>query len=149
VYAAGVPPAHIHGPIVLYDGVCALCNRFVEFVLARDAAGFFRFASLQSELARTTIRQHGGNPEELSSLVLIRDPLRPTERLLYKSDAALFVLKNLPGAWKHIAAAMSLFPAPLRNIVYDMVARKRYRTFGKYDVCPMPPPAVRERFLDR
>ena len=135
-------------PIILYDGVCALCNGFVNFVLARDRAGVFLFASLQSDLARGTLARHGRNPSALSTFVLVLDPGRPTERLLDRSDAALFVLQKLPGAWKSIAGAMRVFPRPLRNAVYDVIARVRYRTFGKYEVCPMPPAAVRNRFLN-
>jgi predicted DCC family thiol-disulfide oxidoreductase YuxK len=136
-------------PIVLYDGVCALCNRFVTFVLARDRAGTFRFASLQSDLARTTLMRHGRNAGEVTTLVLVLDAGLPTERLLDQSSAALQVLKQLPGGWRGLGRVMTLAPAPLRDVVYDLVARTRYRTFGKYDVCPLPSPAVRDRFLDK
>jgi len=135
-------------PIVLYDGVCALCDRLVTFVLARDRAATFRFASLQGDLARTTLIRHGRNPGELTTLVLVLDPGLPTERLLDKSSAALQLLKQLPGGWRALGHVMALAPAPVRDMVYDLVARTRYRTFGKYDVCPVPPPAVRDRFLD-
>jgi len=141
-------PEPATNPIVLYDGVCALCNRFVSFVLARDRAATFRFASLQSDLARTTLMRHGRNPGELTTLVLVLDPGLPTERLLDRSSAALRVLKQLPGGWRALGHVMTLAPAPVRDVVYDLVARTRYRTFGKYDVCPVPAPAVRDRFLD-
>lgn len=135
-------------PIVLYDGVCALCNGFVRFVLARDRAGVFRFASLQSDLARTTLVRHGRTPDELSTLVVVLDHQRPTERLLDRSTAALFVLKHLPGAWRPFARVMTVIPSPVRNVVYNAVARIRYRTFGKYDACPLPAPEHHTRFLD-
>jgi len=141
-------PEPATNPIVLYDGVCALCNRFVSFVLARDRAATFRFASLQSDLARTTLMRHGRNPGESTTLVLVLDPGLPTERLLDRSSAALRVLKQLPGGWRVLGHVMTLAPAPVRDVVYDLVARTRYRTFGKYDVCPVPAPAVRDRFLD-
>lgn len=140
-------PEPAANPILLFDGVCALCNRFVRFVLARDRAAWFRFASLQSEYARTTLVRHGRNPGELSTLVLVLDPGRPTERLLDKSDAALLVLSRL-GAWNAPARVMRLLPLGFRDLVYNLVARMRYRTFGRFDVCPIPPPAVRDRFLD-
>jgi len=143
--AAPDPPRN---PVVLYDGVCALCNRFVRFVLARDRAGVFRFASLQSDLARATLLRHGQNPDALSTLVLVLDSGRPSERLLDKSSAAAFVLSQLTGVWKGLGRVLLLVPEPLRNAAYDLVARMRYRTFGRYDVCPVPPPAVRDRFLD-
>ena len=135
-------------PIVLYDGVCALCNRFVTFVLARDRAAAFRFASLQSEYSRTTLVRHGRNPRELTTLVLVLDPGLPTERLFDKSSAALEVLKRLPGGWRGLGHVITLAPAPVRDWLYGLVARTRYRTFGKYDVCPVPASAVRDRFLD-
>jgi predicted DCC family thiol-disulfide oxidoreductase YuxK len=135
------------GPIVLYDGVCALCNRLVEFILARDRAGVFRFSSLQGELARETLARHGRNPDALDTLVVLLDPGSPGERLLDRSTAALFVLQRLPGVWRIVGGALSVVPAPLRDVVYRLVARTRYRAFGKYDACPIPPPDVRDRFL--
>jgi predicted DCC family thiol-disulfide oxidoreductase YuxK len=141
-------PEPAANPIVLYDGVCALCNRFVTFVLARDRAAVFRFASLQSEYSRTTLMRHGRNPGELTTLVLVLDPGLPTERLFDKSSAALEVLKQLPGGWRGLGHVIALAPAPVRDMVYGLVARTRYRTFGKHDVCPVPAPAVRDRFLD-
>ena len=142
------PPDPAANPIVLYDGVCALCNRFVTFVLARDRAAVFRFASLQSDLARTTLMRHGRNPGELTTLVLVLNPGLPTEHLLDKSSAALQVLKQLPGGWRGLGTMLRVVPARVRDIVYDVVARTRYTTFGKYEVCPVPPPEVRVRFLD-
>ncbi len=135
------------GPIVLYDGVCALCNGLVRFVLARDRAGVFRFASLQGGTARAMLARHGRNPDALDTLVVVLDAGRPGERVLDRSAAALFVLRQLPGAWNVLARAMALVPRPLRDLVYRQVARTRYRTFGKYDACPLPPPDVRDRFL--
>ena len=135
------------GPIVLYDGVCALCNGLVRFVLARDREGVFRFASLQGEVARATLARHGRNPDSLDTLIVVLDAGLPTERLLDRSTAALFVLTGLPGIWKPLGRALSLVPAPARDVVYRLIARTRYRTFGKYDACPLPPPGVRDRFL--
>jgi predicted DCC family thiol-disulfide oxidoreductase YuxK len=140
-------PEPAANPVVLYDGVCALCNRLVTFVLARDRAAVFRFASLQSDYARTTLTRHGRDPGELRTLVLVLDSGRPAERLLDKSDAALLVLSRL-GAWNAPARVVGLLPRGFRDLIYDLVARMRYRTFGRYDVCPIPPSAVRDRFLD-
>ncbi len=135
------------GPIVLYDGVCALCNGLVRFVLARDRAGVLRFASLQGDVARAALARHGRNPEALDTLVVVLDAELPAERLLDRSTAALFVLRQLPGIWTVVGRMMNAVPASLRDVVYRFIARTRYRTFGKYDACPLPPPAVRDRFL--
>jgi predicted DCC family thiol-disulfide oxidoreductase YuxK len=135
------------GPIVLYDGVCALCNGLVTFVLARDRAGVFRFASLQGEFGRETLARHGRNSGALDTLLIVLSPGSPDERLLDRSTAALFVLQHLPGIWTLAGRAMEIVPGALRDVAYRLVARTRYRTFGKYDVCPVPPPEVRDRFL--
>lgn len=135
------------GPIVLYDGVCALCNGLVRFILARDPAGTFRFASLQGDVARATLARHNRNPDALGTLVVVLDPGGAGERLLDRSTAALFILRRLSGVWSAFAVAITLVPRPLRDVAYAVVARTRYRTFGKYDACPLPPPGVRDRFL--
>ena len=135
------------GPIVLYDGLCALCNGLVRFVLARDRAGVFRFASLQGDVARTALARHGRDPHALDTLVVVLNAGLPTERLLDQSTAALFVLRQLPGIWNAVGGVMNAVPTSLRDAVYRLIARTRYRTFGKYDACPLPPPGVRDRFL--
>lgn len=141
------PPDPAANPIVLYDGICALCNRFVTFVLARDRAGTFRFASLQSELGRQTISRHGGRQGDLDTMIVVVDPGLPTERLLARSDAALFVLGKLSGAWRLAASIGRTLPRLVRDWTYDRVARHRYQVFGRYDACPLPPPQHRDRFL--
>lgn len=143
----GVSSERRSGPIVLYDGVCALCNGLVRFVLARDRDGIFRFASLQGALARDTLARHGRNPDDLDTLVVVLDPGSPDERLLDRSTAALFVLQRLSGIWRVAGRVVAWVPPALRDAVYRAIARTRYRTFGKYEVCPLPPPGVRDRFL--
>jgi predicted DCC family thiol-disulfide oxidoreductase YuxK len=135
------------GPIVLYDGVCALCNRLVTFILARDRAGLFRFASLQGDVARETLARHARDPDALDTLVVVVDPGSPDERLLDRSTAALFVLRRLPGAWGIVGRTLAIVPPALRDAVYRLVARTRYRTFGRFEACPISPPEVRDRFL--
>lgn len=132
---------------MLYDSVCALCNGLVTFILARDRTGVFRFSSLQGDFARETLARHGRDPDALDTLVVVVDPGSPRERLLDRSTAALFVLQRLPGIWRFAGRAMAILPSALRDVGYRLVARTRYRTFGKYDVCPVPPPEVRDRFL--
>jgi predicted DCC family thiol-disulfide oxidoreductase YuxK len=142
---ASVTPAD--GPIILYDGVCGLCHRLNRFVLARDPAGRFRFAALQSAPAREILARHGRDPLDLDTLYLVLGHGRPDERLLGKSDAALWILRELGGVWR-AAAMLRVLPRWLRDPAYDVVARTRYRLFGRYEACPLPDPRHRARFLD-
>ena len=132
---------------VLYDGVCGLCNRFNQFILKRDRNDRFRFASLQGDLASSLLRRHGKDPRDLDTVYVVVDYNHPTERLLAQSDAILHVLRNLDGLWK-LGAAGRLVPRVLRDAVYKVVARNRYRVFGKYESCMLPDPKHREKFLD-
>jgi predicted DCC family thiol-disulfide oxidoreductase YuxK len=134
--------------IILYDGVCGLCNRFNRFVLARDPAGRFRFAALQSAIAGKILARHDRDSRDLDTMYLVLDPGLPGERLLSKSDAALWVLRALGGGWR-AAAALRVLPRPIRDLGYDLVARTRYRIFGRHDSCPLPDPRHRARFLDQ
>jgi predicted DCC family thiol-disulfide oxidoreductase YuxK len=134
-------------PIILYDGVCGLCNRLNRFVLARDPAGRFRFAALQSALAAEILTRHGRDPRDLDTLYLVLAPGRPEERLLRKSDAALWILRELGGGWR-LAGALGVVPKTIRDFGYDLVARTRYRLFGRYDACLLPDQRYRARFLD-
>jgi predicted DCC family thiol-disulfide oxidoreductase YuxK len=134
-------------PILLYDGVCGLCNRFVLFVLKRDAADSFRFASLQSDFAAAILQRHGRDPRDLDTLYLVTNYQQPDENLTARSDAVLAVLRQLGGFWRAAAFALRLVPRWLRDWKYSLVARTRYRLFGKYDACPLPQEKDRHRFL--
>ncbi len=136
------------GPILLYDGVCALCNWMVRFILARDHSGIFRFAPLQGEFAREVLTRHGRNPAALGTVIVVDALGGPGERLLDRSSAVAFVLQRLSRTWRVFGAILKAIPAPLRNLGYDIVAAFRYRTFGKYDACPLPAPEHRPRFLE-
>ena len=140
---------HSTNPIILYDGVCALCNGIVRFVLKRDRADWFRFASLQSNLAREILSRHGLNPDDLDTFYLVLENGQPGEQILSRSDAAMRVLAELKGWPGVVAALMKIVPRFLRDLVYNLVARSRYRVFGKYDVCPLPAPGDRHKFLDQ
>jgi predicted DCC family thiol-disulfide oxidoreductase YuxK len=129
------------GPVVLFDGVCNLCNGSVRFVVRHDRRGRFRFASLQSEAGQALLRRHGLDPADLFSVVLV-DGGRVTTR----SDAALDVARGLGGAWR-AAGLLRAVPRPVRDRVYDWVARNRYRWFGRRDACMLPSPELRARFL--
>jgi predicted DCC family thiol-disulfide oxidoreductase YuxK len=137
----------LYGPILFYDGVCAFCNNAVQFILRHDAAGRFRFAALQSEYARRVLGRHGRDARDLDTLYLLLDAGTPRERLLAKSDAVVAILQELGGAWKMLALAR-LLPRSVRDRAYGVLVRHRYAWFGRYDQCPLPPPRVRERFID-
>jgi predicted DCC family thiol-disulfide oxidoreductase YuxK len=135
-------------PILLYDGVCGLCNRFVQFILRRDRNAIFRFASLQSALASRILTRHGADPNDLDTVYIVINHELPDEYLLSRSAASLFVLNQLGGIWRPAAFLLKLMPKSLRNAAYNTIARHRYRIFGRSDVCPMPRDQDRDRLLD-
>jgi predicted DCC family thiol-disulfide oxidoreductase YuxK len=135
-------------PILLYDGVCGLCNRLVQFVLKRDHRDRFRFASLQSEFARRILARHGANPGDLDTFYLVLDYGQPADRLASRSDAVIGVLQVLGGIWSGCGSVLRMFPKWLRDWGYNRVARSRYHIFGKYDACPLPEDKHRHKFLD-
>jgi predicted DCC family thiol-disulfide oxidoreductase YuxK len=135
-------------PIILYDGVCGLCNRFVQFIIRRDGDGVFRFASLQSSLAARILARHAVAPATLDTVYVVLDYELPRESLLSRSDAAIFVLKQLGGSLRPVALSLQLLPKFLRDIYYNIIARHRYRIFGRFDTCPIPSDQDRTRFLD-
>jgi predicted DCC family thiol-disulfide oxidoreductase YuxK len=135
-------------PILLYDGVCGLCNRSVQFILRRDRQAIFRFAWLQSALAARILARHGANPSNLDTAFVVVNPERPDEYLLSRSAAVLFVLKQLGGLWRPAAFLLQLLPKFLRDAAYNAVVRHRYRIFGRSEVCTLPRNHDPSRFLD-
>jgi predicted DCC family thiol-disulfide oxidoreductase YuxK len=135
-------------PILLYDGVCGLCNRFVEFILRRDRNAVFRFASLQSALAARILARHGANPSDLDTVYVVVHPDGNNEYLLLRSEAVLFVLKQLGGLGRLGAFLLQLPPKFVRDWAYNAVARYRYRVFGRSDICTLPRDQDRGRFLE-
>ncbi|HEX3248962.1 MAG TPA: thiol-disulfide oxidoreductase DCC family protein [Pyrinomonadaceae bacterium] len=135
-------------PIILYDGVCGLCNRLVQFLLKHDKHARLRFASLQSDFAAKVLQRHGIDPKDLDTLHVIENYEQPNEQVLQRSDAILRAGRELGSFWSASAAAAKVVPRPLRDVVYRFVARTRYRVFGKYDTCMLPDPNQRSRFLD-
>lgn len=135
------------GPIILYDGVCGLCNRLVQFVLKRDRRDRFRFASLQSRFAAELLTRHGRDPQRLDSVYLVLDPGRPTERLLAKSRAVLAILRELGGPWS-VLCVLGVLPTPILNLGYDAVARLRYRLFGRFESCLLPDSRFQSKFIE-
>jgi predicted DCC family thiol-disulfide oxidoreductase YuxK len=136
-------------PILLYDGVCGLCNRLNQFVLRRDRHDRFRFASLQSPFAAKVLGRHGVSPDPLDTVYVVLDLEQPGEHLLARSDAILYVLGNLGWLWRVAASLGRALPRGLRDRLYDFVARRRYSVFGKLDACPLPRPGQAQKFLDR
>lgn len=132
--------------IILYDGVCGLCNRLVQFVLKRDASGHFRFASLQSDFASRILRQHGLYPDDLDTVYLVEEP---GQRVTARSDAVISVLRKLGKFWPALAFLLRALPKSLRDWGYDIIARNRYRIFGKHDSCLLPQEKYRDRFLEQ
>lgn len=128
-------------PTILFDGVCNLCNGSVQFILRRDPQARFRFASLQSEAGRRLVTEQGLDPEVLNSVILIEDG-----RVYRESTAALRIARHMSGAWK-LLRVLVLIPRPIRDAVYRLIARNRYRWFGKSETCWLPTPELRARFL--
>jgi predicted DCC family thiol-disulfide oxidoreductase YuxK len=135
-------------PILLYDGVCGLCNRLVQFILRRDHNAIFRFASLQSALAHRILTRHGANSTDLDTVYVVVNHELPDESLLSRSDAVLFILHQLGGLSRPTAFFLKLLPRFLRDSAYNAVARRRYRIFGRSDTCILPSAQDRSRFLD-
>lgn len=133
--------------IVLYDGVCGLCNRLNQFLLKRDHHDRFLFASLQSHLAKKILERHGADPTDLDTVYVVENYDSPSERLFKRSNAVLRALETLGGIWK-LSAVGKVVPRPIRDLFYSFVAINRYRVFGKYEVCMMPDPKYRKKFLD-
>ncbi len=134
-------------PILLYDGVCGLCNRLNQFLLKRDTNDRLRFASLQSEFAGSILKRHNLNPEDLDTVYVVLNHDRSDERVLARSDAILHALTALGGIWSASRVGV-VIPRWVRNKLYDLVAGNRYRVFGKHDSCLMPDPRYRHKFLD-
>ncbi len=140
-------PKSAVNPIVLYDGICGLCNRLVQFLLKRDVRDRFRFASLQSDFAESLLRRHGIDGIDLDTVYVVVDHGLGNELLLARSDAVLHVLGELGGVWS-VSRLGRMVPRLVRNGIYDLVARNRYRIFGKYDSCLLPEKRHQRKFLD-
>lgn len=130
-------------PVILFDGVCNLCNASVDFVVRRDRRARFRLAPLQSPLARELLSARRQTDEVRDSVVLAE----PGGRLSYASTAALRIARGLGFPW-FLLYPLILVPRPLRDAVYDWIARNRYRWFGRRDTCRVPTAEERARFAD-
>ena len=139
--------AEIEGrALLLYDGVCALCNGVVQFLLKHDRQEKLRYAPLQSTIGREVLDRFGirAFPD---GVMLLTDALKPPERLYKRSDTVAAALKLLPAPWRLLGRLVTLVPRSLREFGYGIVARLRYRIFGRYDTCPLPPLDQRRKLL--
>jgi predicted DCC family thiol-disulfide oxidoreductase YuxK len=128
--------------IILFDGVCNLCNGAVQWVIQRDGADVFRFAPLQSNIARDLLKSRNVDVSRMDSIILID----PGVAYYIKSDAALEIARNLRG-YGFLAALFGWLPLSLRDAVYDLIAKNRYRMFGKKEACMIPSPELNAKFL--
>ncbi|MDX2479729.1 MAG: thiol-disulfide oxidoreductase DCC family protein [Desulfuromusa sp.] len=128
--------------IVIFDGICNLCAHSVRFILNHEADQSIRFAAIQSLAGTRLMRQHGIDPEDAKTFVFLS-----AGKLYVKSDAAIQVSKLLRWPWK-IIGAVKIIPRPVRDWAYDLIARHRYRWFGRYETCMLPSPNFKARFID-
>ena len=129
-------------PILLFDGVCNLCNGFVQFVLSNEKNSNINFASLQSEIGQKLLKDFKVTQKGLESIVFIENG-----KVYEKSSAVLKIARHLKMPW-NLASAFTIVPQFLSNGVYDLVAKNRYRMFGKKEVCWIPEPKWKSRFID-
>jgi predicted DCC family thiol-disulfide oxidoreductase YuxK len=130
-----------HG-IILFDGVCNLCNRVVQFIIPRDSNRYFYYAALQSNVGQQLLKQYHLSSMEINTVILIQNG-----KLYTKSTAALLVARKLPGLWP-ILVIFILIPRFIRDPIYDWVARNRYKWFGQKSECMMPTAETKMRFLE-
>lgn len=129
-------------PIVLFDGVCNLCNSSVQFIIKKDKKKIFRFASLQGKTGQALLQKFNLPTDNFNSFILVEE-----DTIYTKSTGALRMLKKLGGGWS-LLYGFILVPAFIRNAVYNWVASNRYKWFGKQESCMIPTPELRSRFLD-
>ena len=135
--------------LLLYDGVCALCNGIVRFVLEqeRDPRGAFDFAALQGTTGQAFLRRFGKSVTDLDTVYVVVGYRSPSPVIVDRSAAAIVILTQLRRPWRWLAAARVL-PTAVLDWLYKIVARNRYRWFGRYDTCLLPKPGVAKRFLE-
>ena len=128
--------------MLLFDGVCNLCNASVQWVLKRDRKGIFKFAALQSKTGQRLLQQLGFSQENFDTVVLVDG-----EKVFTRSDAPLEIARRLGGFWS-LFSIFRIIPRFIRDAVYDWIARNRYRWFGRKEECMLPRPEWKSRFLD-
>ncbi len=136
--------------LMLYDGLCGVCNRAVQWVIKRDHGDRFRFAPQQSALAVAILSRNGIDREAMlqsNSVYMVLDVGSKNERLLTQSDVTVSMLMLLGGRWRILGKMLRAVPVSVRNFAYRLFARNRYRLTRQYEVCPLPPEAVRMKFV--
>jgi predicted DCC family thiol-disulfide oxidoreductase YuxK len=133
---------NLNDKIILFDGVCNLCNGVVQFIIKNDDKGKFKFASLQSDFGQQILSKNNLPTSDFNSFVFFEN-----DKIFMKSTAALKVLKGLGGKWKMLYVFI-IVPKFIRDIAYDFIAKRRYSIWGKIESCMMPTPELKSRFLD-
>ena len=128
--------------IILFDGVCNLCNSAVQFIIKHDKKDVFRFVALQSELGQEILMYIGINPMNIDSIILYE----PGIAYYYKSSAAIEIARSL-GGYLHFGTVFRIIPTGIRNQLYDYIAKNRYKWYGKKESCMMPTPELKAKFL--
>jgi predicted DCC family thiol-disulfide oxidoreductase YuxK len=128
--------------IILFDGVCNLCNSSVQFIIRHDKKNRFRFASLQSDFGQNQLIKYQIDSKNTDSFIYIK-----SDHAYIKSTAGLLVLKDLGGLWK-LPFLFIVFPKTLRDWIYDLIAKNRYKLFGKKESCMVPTPDLKSRFIN-
>ena len=134
--------SEVQNPVILFDGVCNLCNGSVLFILNRDPSGIFRFAPLQSETGKNLLSKFVLPNDKFDSIILVEN-----NEYYLRSTAALKILQRLGALWKIVYVFM-LVPRPVRDYIYDIVARNRYKWYGKRAECMIPSSDIESRFLE-
>ncbi|RKR13159.1 putative DCC family thiol-disulfide oxidoreductase YuxK [Maribacter vaceletii] len=129
--------------IILFDGICNLCNGAIQFIIKRDTQNLFLFTPLQSKAGKKLLEERKIDTKNMDSILLID----PNVAYYIKSDAALEIVKNLSTPWRFIRI-FKVLPIGFRDFVYDFIAKNRYRWFGKEEQCMIPTPELKTKFLD-
>jgi predicted DCC family thiol-disulfide oxidoreductase YuxK len=128
--------------IIVFDGVCVMCSRWVGFVLRRDRRRQYRFAAMQTPGGRALLVAHGIDPDDPLSFLLLQGGTGYTD-----TDAIVRILRSFGGGWRVAAVLLSIVPRFIRNPLYRWVARRRYRLFGRRETCVVPTADIADRFL--
>lgn len=128
--------------IILFDGVCNLCNSSVQYVIKRDKGNVYRFAALQSEIGKKLVEERGIDTSQVDSIILIE----PGVAYYTKSTAALKIAQSFGGVWQ-LASVFEWIPEKIRDWVYDYIAKNRYKWYGRKDACMIPTPELKSKFL--
>lgn len=131
-----------HKQLILFDGICNLCNASVNYVIKHDKKDVFRFTALQSEIGKHIVNEFNNDTKKIDSIILFSEE----QKLSYKSTAALKIAKHL-GFPQNMMVVFFIVPAFIRNWVYDYIAKNRYKWYGKRETCMMPTPELQEKFL--